>query len=569
MTQRLGQQPDPARKLQPGEPRFHSLWRPKPPGAYYDNATAEAAVAFFPAFCRLTEDEWAGNPFVLEPWQAKWIIRPAFGWKRKDGTRLYRRVMIWIPRKNGKTALIAGVSHLLLLGDAVRGAECYSIASSGDQAKLVFEAASAMVAYSPELAEQYEVFEESLYVRATMSRFEFLTGKPRGKHGLKTTYLIGDEVHEWATNRLYTYVRQAMKSRREPMEWLISTAGVEDGYGVELWDESLKICEGTFDDPETLVLIWCAPPAIKDEDLYTERTQREANPNYGISIRPDAIDKEAREAKQSTRSENDYKRYTLNIWVGQDERWLPMPSWNACTDGGPDSWQDIAARMEGRRCFGGLDLASTKDFNALVWMFPPESEDDPSERWVMLPRFWWPKASMKLAAAKSRIPFEEWERAQAFTATPGNTADHKAIEEQVLADMGRFKVEGLGIDLFNAHSIATSLTEQGVPVELIRFGMLSMSMPSKLLETLVLEERLDHGAHPLLRWMASNVAIRRDSSENYMPCKTASANKIDGIAAGVMALAMASRGPAQKAYQGSGDLLILPYGNQAQQQPQR
>jgi phage terminase large subunit-like protein len=567
VTERLGQQPDPARKLKPGEPRYHSLWRPRPPGSYYDRATAEAAVAFFPAFCRFTEDEWAGHPFTLEPWQAEYIIRPAFGWKRKDGTRLYRRVMIWIPRKNGKTALMGGVAHLLLLGDAVQGAECYSIASSGDQAEIVFKAAANMVAYSPELSEQYEVFEDSLFVRATMSRFEFLTGKPRGKHGLKTTYLIGDEVHEWATNRLYTFVRQAMKSRREPMEWLISTAGIEEGFGVDLWDESLKICEGTFDDPETLVLIWCAPPNIKDEDLYTERTIREANPNFGISIRPDAIAKEAREAKQSTVKENDYKRYTLNIWVGQDERWLPMPSWNACTQGGPDSWQEIADRMVGRRCFGGLDLASTKDFNALLWVFPPESEDDPDERWVLLPRFWWPKASMKLAASKSRIPFEEWAAKGAFVPTQGNTADHDAIEQQVLADMSRFKVEGLGIDLFNAHSIATSLAEQNVPVELIRFGMLSMSMPSKLLETLVLDERIDHGGHPVLRWMASNVAIRRDSSENYMPCKQASANKIDGIAAAVMALAMASRGPAQKAYQGSGDLLILPYAQN--QQPQR
>ena len=307
-----------------------------------------------------------------------------------------------------------------------------------------------------------------------------------------------------------------------------------------------------------LVLIWCAPPAIKEENLYLDRTIQEANPNYGISIRPDAIAKEAREAKQSTRAENDFKRYTLNVWVGQDERWLPMPSWNACTQGGPESWKDIADRMAGRRCYGGLDLASTKDFNALLWIFPPESEDDPNERWVMLPRFWWPKASMKLAAAKSRVPFEEWAAQKAFVPTPGNTADHKAIEEQVEADCSRFKVEGLGIDAFNAHSIATNLAEKNVPVELIRFGMLSMSAPSKLFEKLVLDERFDHGGQPVMRWMASVVAIRHDSNDNYMPCKKGSANKIDGIAAGVMALAMAGREPVKKTYKGTGDLLILP-----------
>lgn len=555
--ERLGQQPDPLRRLKPGEPRYHSLWRPKPAGAYYDNAIAEAAVAFFPNYCRLTTDEWAGRPFTLQPWQADWIIRPAFGWKREDGTRLYRRVIIWIPRKNGKTELMAGVSHALLLGDAVPGAECYSIASSGDQAKLLFDVASSMVTYSPELAEQYEVFEESLFVRATLSKFEALTGKPRGKHGLKTTYLFGDEIHEWSDNRLYTYVRQAMKSRREPMEWLISTAGVEQGYGLDLWTESVGICEGSFDDPETLVVVWCAPQDPKAElDVSDEKVWREANPNFGISVRRDAIIKEAREASQSTRAENDFKRYSLNIWVGQEERWLPMTSWNACAVGGPEAWREIEQRMTGRACVGGLDLASTKDFNALVWWFPPESDD---ERWVLLPRFWWPKVSMKLAAAKSRVPFESWEKIGAFTATPGNAADHKAIEEQIEQDCSRFKVQGLGIDLFNAHSVATNLADKKVPVELVRFGMLSMSAPSKLLERLVLEERLDHGGHPVMKWMASNAAIRRDKNDNYMPSKDGSANKIDGIAAGVMGLAMASKEPPPRSHLAeTGELLILP-----------
>lgn len=553
----LGQQPDPLRKLKPGEPRYYSHWRPKPSGAYYRDDHAEAAVQYFPEFCRFTEDELAGRPFVLQPWQADWIIRPAFGWKRADGTRLYRRVMLWLPRKNGKTALMGGVSHLLQLGDAVEGAECYSIAATGDQASLVFNAAKAMLAFSPHLSDAYEAFEESLYVRATRSRFEPLTAKAHGKHGLKATYLIGDEVHEWKSSRLYTYVRQSMKSRREPMEWLISTAGVDEGFGAELWQQSVAICEAAYDDPETLVAIWCAPQDPKLEiDVLDERVWREANPNLGVSINLDGFVKEAREAAQSTRAENDFKRYSLNIWVGQEERWLPMPAWNGCTTGGPDSWRDLAERMAGRVCFGGLDLASTKDFNALVWVFPPDDDD---ERWVLLPRLWWPKISMRLAAEKSRVPFESWEKLGGFIATPGNAADHKAIEQQVLADAATFRVQGLGIDAFNAHSVAMHLHEQNVPVELVRFGMMSMSAPSKLLERLVLEQRLDHGGHPVLKWMAANCAIRRDKNDNYMPSKDGSANKIDGIAATVMALAMAGREQAPRSYLETEDLLVLPF----------
>lgn len=553
-------QPDPLRALKPGEPRYHSLWRPRPDGAWFDDVVADNAVTFFERYTCLTTDEWAGRPFKLEPWQAEWIIRPAFGWMRADGTRLYRRVIVWIPRKNGKTELMAGIAHLLMIGDGVHGAECYSIASSEDQAKMVFKAARTMALYMSSLGDLYEINVESLFSRSTSGLFRPLTGKPRGKHGLKTTYLIGDEVHEWADDKLYTYVRNAMASRRAPMEWLISTAGVDQGYGVTLWDDSLGICQGTFDDPETLVLIWCAPQDAKAEiDVEDETVWAEANPNLGVSLRQDYMIKTAREAAQNTARENDFKRYHLNIWVGQDERWLPMPAWNACTSS-PDGWRTMADRLTGRRCVGGLDLASTRDINALVWLFPPETDEEVSRNlWHVLPRFWWPQMRLAEAAQKSRLPFESWAKSGAILTTPGNAADHTAIGDAIVEDCHRFSVQGLGIDKFNAHGLATRLfNDDGVPVKLIRFGLMSMSGPSKALEMKVIKGQYDHGAHPVLRWMAGNVAIRRDNSDNYMPAKPDKAgahNKIDGIAALAMAELMATDIDAATSYLSSGELL--------------
>lgn len=556
-----GEQPDPLRALAPGEPRYHSLWRPLPEGAWFNPVAAANAAAFFPKYCRLTSDEWRGKPFHLEPWQADWIIRPAFGWMRADGTRLFRRVIIWVPKKNGKSELIAGVSHLCLAGDAVGAAEAYAIATNGKQADKLFETAKAMVTFSPALTEIYEIFQDSLYLRETGAIFEPLTGKARGKDGFKTTYLFGDEVHEWESDALYSIVREGVASRREPLEFLISTAGIEQGYGVKLWDESLAICEGSFDDPETLVVIWCAPQDPKVEvDIEDPIVWQEANPNLGKSKRYDFMVKAAREAAQSVAAENTFKRKHLNIWVGQNERWLPMPAWNACTL--PDAedktrrWKLIEEEMTGRPCWGGLDLASTKDFNALVWVFPPQGAET---FYTVLPRLWWPKVSLDLAAKKSRVPFETWKESGALIATPGNAADHDLIIETIIADCSRFKVQGVGIDAFNAHTVAIKLVEVGVPVELVRFGMLSMTGPSKLLERLVLDEDMDHGGHPVLRWMASNTAIRRDGNDNYMPCKKASANKIDGIAALIMALAMTTKEVKPESYLASGELLVLNY----------
>jgi phage terminase large subunit-like protein len=461
--------------------------------------------------------------------------------------------MIWVPRKNGKTELLAGVAHLLLLGDAVHSAECYSIASHGNQAEIVFDRACQMVQYSAALAEEYEPFARSLYLPATHSRFEPLTGKAHGKHGLSAAYLLGDEVHEWPNDKLYTYVRQSMGSRAQPMEWLISTAGIEEGYGAELWTESLNICEGVFDDPETLVVIWCADQDPKAEiDIQDPAVWAEANPNYPISPLTDYMRKAAREASQLASRENDFKRYHLNIWVGAAERWLPAPAWAACSSG-DGRWAELEDDLAGAACYAGNDLASARDICARVLVFPPQGA---LERWTLLCRFWWPEAMLKLFASKSRVPVEAWAKAGAITATPGNAADHDAIEAQVKADHQRYKVEKDGFDAWNAHMLATHLSDAGLPVELVRFGIASMSAPSKHLERLVMRGELDHGGHPVLRWHVGNTTIRRDANDNYMPSKGHSKGKIDGIAALVIALAMAGEDPG-RSYLDTQDLVVL------------
>lgn len=543
----------PKRVLAPGEPRYRSP-EPTLAGCYYDIAAADYAVQFIETYCFFTASKSAGQPFRLQPWQAD-IIRRAFGWKRADGKRLYQRIIIWVPRKNGKTELMAAIAHLCILGDAVSGSETYVIASTIDQARKVFDASSQMVAYSPSLAEWYEPFENSLYCSALNAKYLPLTGKAHGKHGLRCTYMIGDEVHEWKSDELYTYVRQSMISADEPMQWLISTAGVNDGYGVELWDESLQICQGVFEDPKTLVYIWCADPdPAADIDITDPQVWAEANPNLGISVQIDNLEQEARESARSVRRRNSFRCYHLNLWVGNAENWLPIEEWAACNPGGGERWRDFEAQLAGRQCFGGLDLASTRDWNALVWVFPPEKDGD---RWVVLPRFWWPERSMRDAALKSRVPFEKWRENGAFTATPGNAADHDAIVERILDDCARFQVQQIGIDAFNAHGISTRLVGEGAPAVEIRFGMASATQPSKKLERLVLDAHLDHGGHPVLRWMAANVAVRRDANDNIMPTKKHSAGKIDGIAATVMGLAVAGAADQPQSYVTQRGLMVL------------
>ncbi len=506
-----------------------SRWEDGP--YWYDQRAADAAVSFFHKHLRFTEGQWAGQPFLLEPWQEHDIIRPTFGWKRADGTRQYRRVICWVPRKNGKTELAAGVSLLTLLGDGEQGGQVYSIAKDKDQARLVFSKAGAMVNLSPDLSALLEPFKTSIYCAELNASFKPLSGNAGGKHGLSMSGLIGDEIHEWPSGDLYTFVHQSSGARRQPLEFLISTAGQRIGFGWETWEYCLKVRDGVVSDDETLVVIYAADPAA---DWTLEETWRSANPNYDVSVKADYLRAECLRAQESPRHENDFKRYHLNLWTEQAVRWLPMDRWRELA--GEIHWSEMAEANRGRRCFGGVDLAATTDLTASLLVFPP---DDDVKVWRFLPRFFVPGEAIANRVRRDRVPYDQWARSGALIATEGNVVDYDFVKTQILADAEMFQIERFGFDPFNALQVMIQLGGEGLPTEKVRQGFLSLSGPSKELERLLLSGMFEHGGHPILDWCASNVAIEMDAAGNIKPSKSKSTERIDGIAALVTALALA------------------------------
>ena len=521
---------------------------------WYDERTADKAAAFFPNHLVFTEGEWAGRPFVLEGWEEQDIVRPLFGWKRADGTRRFRRCFVWIARKNGKTELAAGIALLILVGDAEMGGQVFSIASEEAQAKIVFTKASNMAVRTPVLAQKLECLGKVIYCPELNGSFRPLSGKPKGKHGLNMSGLVGDEIHEWPTGDLYTFVHDSSAARRQPLEFLISTAGQKGTHGEEVFKECQAILTGDLDDPETMVVIY-APG--EDDDWTKEETWRKANPNFGKSVKVEPFMADFRRARQLPRLENDFKRYRLNIWTDQAVRWLPIDSvddegrrfgWDHCT--GPIAWNDprYEARLVGKRCFGGLDLSSTQDLSALVWFFPIQDGLDVP---VALVRAYKPADLVKEQAKRDRQPYERWIKDGALFETPGNVVDYGFIEKQVLRDVERFRIAyygetrdahqgGLAIDRFNATGTAVRLEQEGIPVVLYGQGFVSLSAPSKELERLVMANGFHHGGHPVFRRHAQAVAVVYDDAENIKPTKAKSNGRIDLIAALVNALGISA-----------------------------
>lgn len=537
---------------------------------WYDPAAADYAVAFFQDHLCFTEGEWAGRPFKLEAWQEHDVLRPLFGWKRADGTRRYRRCFIWIPRKNGKTEFAAGLALLMLLGDAEPGGQVFSIAAEKDQASIVFNKAAVMVAYSPTLSALLECLKPAIYCPQLNASFRPLSGKPQGKHGLNMSGLIGDEIHEWKNGDLYTFVHDASAARRQPLEVLISTAPIKGTYGEDVWDECKAIVAGEIDAPDTLVVIYAA----NDNDDWTDpAVHAKANPNLGISVKADALAEACRMAQQLPRLENDFKRYRLNIVTEQAVRWLPIDGvddvgrrfgWDHCA--GPVGWKDLEARLQGLRCFGGLDLSAVQDLSALVWWFPIQPG---LETPALLARFWKPKDLIAEHTKRDKIPYDQLVREGALLTTPGNVIDHQAIRARVYEDATKFKVAfrtgkreagqgGLAVDRFDATETIVRLNDEGIPAIPFGQGFVSMSGPAKALERDTLSNGFHHGGQPLLRRHAQAVTVETDAAGNIKPSKAVSTLRIDGVVALCMARGIAAQdvGPAASVYETRGMLMI-------------
>ncbi|HVQ09536.1 MAG TPA: terminase TerL endonuclease subunit [Allosphingosinicella sp.] len=516
--------------------------------AWFDSAKADKVVALWPRVFRLTDDRFAGKPFRLNRWQ-EIIVRLLVGWKvpveiadadtgapTRVHVRLFRRLMLWVPRKNGKSEFLAALALLFWALEGVVGGQGYVFARDEDQAELAFNKMKAMVAYNEALAGDIQAHKKSLYLKTRAAGFHLLTGAEEGKHGKGPIVIVGDEMHEWKSRKIENDLRQGTGTRLQPIELYASTAGLKTNLvGVELWDESLSILEGKTDDPTTLVALFAA--AAEDE-WNDEATWARANPSLGLSPTVPFLRREASLALGNPRKEATFRCYHLNQWVESTARWIPLKKWDACA---PDkkAWRRYGAELKGRRCFGAFDVSATKDITAKILVFPPEDE---AERWKLACRFWVPEETLAERIKTDRIDYTNWLADGALETTPGDYVDQNYVQRAMLEDMADYEVERWGFDSWNAKKLVADLQQAGVDPELfmeIRQGILSMGEPSKHFERLVFAGILDHGGHPLLRWMAGNAVVRFDENMNFMPAKKRSAEKIDGIVATVMGIGVA------------------------------
>lgn len=528
-------------------------------GAWYDAAKADAIVTRWPTWFQLTEDRFAGLPFRLNAWQ-EIIVRLLVGWKIPTEivdplngqttfahVRLFRRLMLWIPRKNGKSEFLAALSLLFFAIEGTHSGQGFAFARDEKQAAIVFDKMKAMAAQSPAMKGVKPVA-KALFAPARLASFRLLTGKADGKHGKSATVITGDEMHEWRSTELMTVLRQSTGARLQPIELYASTAGLKsNATGVGLWEESKSILDGRIEDPTTLVVIFAAP---KEADFKDEQVWRKANPSLGLSPTIAFLRREAAYANDNPRAEAHFRCYHLNQWIEAHVRWLNLKKWDACVS--QEDWQTRLQRLKGRLCFGGFDISSTRDITALCWWFPPIEDGG---KYETICRFWVPEDTLGERVRSDKVDYDKWYAARAIETTPGDFVDQNFVKQAVLEGLEMFDVQRIGYDPWNAAKLVADLQNEGVSLDKllkVRQGVQSLGEPTKQFEKLVYAGQLDHGGNPVFRWMAGNAVVRFDENLNYMPAKKRSPEKIDGIMAACAAIAAEMSGETASVYETRG-----------------
>ena len=509
-------------------------WRPE---------VAQHRIRFFSTFLRHSKGEWARRPVELSGWQ-KFCVGSVFGWKRRDGTRRFRTVYQELPRKNGKSTTLAGVGLDCLICDGEEGAEIYATATKRDQARIIFDEARRMVSTSPELARIVTRFKLNLSVDVTNSKFEPLSSDDRTADGLNPHVVLVDELHRHKSRALLDVMDTALGSRRQPLLWIITTAGddnPESVYATEN-DYAVKVLEGTVEDDAHFAFIATIDKGDRWDDPIA---WAKANPNLGISVKYDDLERQARKAARSPNALNAFLRLRLNVRTSDAERAIDMETWAKNSRGRFDPDKLVRTDAEGRlikpRCWGGLDLSSKIDITAWVKLFEPD------EAGIMRVacRFWMPADTIEQRADRDRMPYRRWVDEGWIEATPGNVIDHAEIRQAVVGDLERFDLQDVAFDPWNATQLAVECSEHGVNmVEFIQ-GLRSYTAPTKELQALLADRKLDHGDNPVLRVMASNLKVQRDKNFNEMPHKQHSTGRIDGMTALIMAIGRHTASQAQ------------------------
>jgi len=523
-------------------------------GAVFDPARVDQKIAALGKL-KHTKGKWAGQPIVPTSVQVAYIIAPIFGWVTPDDdgvlVRIIRDAYVEMPRKGAKTTLISGLAMLLGFADGEPGAEVILGAASRDQAGQAYKPLEGLARSSKVLADAGVKATKKEIVRASDgSVVKAVSSRGDLAHGANVHGGLVDELHVHASPDLLEAIESGTGARRQPLVFIITTA--DDGQMTTVYAQRRalieKIASRVIKAPAMYGVVFAAE---ESDDPYDPKTWAKANPLYPVTPSPQFMKSASDKARAGPVELASFLRLHLGIRANMDARYIDLQRWDR------NASMVVESDLAGRRCYGGIDLGSTSDMTALVWLFPDRGGYD------VLCRFWMPEAALPKLDARTQRNGSAWVKAGLITLTPGDVTDYDFIKETARADLDTFDVQGVGYDRWNATQLVIDLENDGAPMAKVGQGFASMSGPMKELERLVLagtaaKPLLRHGGNLVLRWMADNLRAAVDAAGNVKPDKQKSMDKIDGMSALItgLAVAMGAEQETESIYE-TRDVLVL------------
>jgi phage terminase large subunit-like protein len=526
----------PAPLLEPLEPKLEPVlhpWEAK------ELTRSERVIAFIESL-PITKGYGAGDCIQLDEFQLDWIR----GIYQDDecGERLVRTGLLSVARGNGKTVLCAALCLAHLIGpESEQRGECYSAAATRDQSALIFSEMEAIILEVPWMAARLNLqrFHKKIEDSISGSIFRALASDGASVHGLASSFVVCDELAQWKRRELFDVLRTSLGKRREPLMLVIGTQSPHaENVMSEMVDYCGRIETGEIEDVSFHGAVYAVPD---DADPFDPTNWGLANPALGKFRSSKELAEEAQRARRMPTFEPAFRNLYLNQRVDAEPKAINPVEWESC--GGP---VEITA-LQGRPCYGGLDLSSTRDLSALVLYFPEDNG-------AVLSFAWCPKENLAEREEVDRVPYRTWAKQDYITPTPGKAIDKRFIAAVLGRVASQFDIRGIAFDRFAFLDLQVILNTEGVQLPLVEWGQgfKSMGPAVDAFEIAMLEGNLRHGMHPLLRWCASNMIYETDPAGARKPSKNRSIDRIDPMVALIMACGLASRDEGKSEYQGTG-----------------
>jgi phage terminase large subunit-like protein len=515
--------------------------QPSPP-FYFDEWYASDPCDFIEKLPHV-EGRWETETIVLHESHVFFLVN-LFGFRLQDGTRRFTSALFAVARKNAKSTLAAAIGLYCETSEGEQGPQIVSAATTGSQARIIFNIAKRMAEKALWLKKEHDLkpFANGIAAMKCGGTFKPINSKASSQDGLNPSCVLLDEIHAHKTHDLVNVLRSAAGARVNPLFLFTTTEGYETpGPWPELRHLAKQILEGLIAADHFLVVYYAVdeavgtqgePGYVAPDDDFDESTWIKANPLMTVNpMLLTNIQKEALEARAMPGRLSEFRIKRLNRQASSAGAWINIPQWKMCSGEVDLKW------LSKYPCWGGLDLASVKDFTSfrLVWQV--------DNIWYTHGWRFVPRAAVKHRSDRGLVPYQGWVSGGYLLVAGDEVTDYDVVEACILQAKKDFNLQKVAYDSWNAKQLAQKLIEKGVAMEEFIQGPKSYHPAMKTLERAYTEGKLRHGNDPVLNWCASNITARTDVNMNMAPDKKGAPEKIDDMVSLLMAIGVADRTP--------------------------